>query len=78
MPDDRVVLYEGYGELIQGVKEATADGREVWVLFHLWTRVEDFIARMEKAGRRVESPTFLGAATLTAVRVMPGEAEADR
>jgi mannosyltransferase len=71
MPDDRIVLHEGYGELIDSVIEATGQGHEVWVLFYLWNRVDDFIARMEKAGRPVESPSFPGAATLTLVRVLP-------
>jgi 4-amino-4-deoxy-L-arabinose transferase-like glycosyltransferase len=76
-PEEHVLPFEGYGELLEAVAENTGAGRQSWVLFYLWTleKIEDFEERMKKQGFETQRLTYVGASPLTIMRVDPGSRE---
>lgn len=80
LPDDRIVTYEGFPELCHDtasvVKSAPAAGaaaREVWVVFTLWSRLDDFAEHMTAAGLEIEWFVYPGLTELTLCRVFMPE-----
>lgn len=76
LPADRIRGFSGFSELIRESINEVRNGRSVWVVFTLWSKVDEFERQMRDAGLTVMRFVYPGMTDVTICHVQPGEPEA--
>lgn len=71
LADTRIRGYEGFPELCHDSAMAARAGQEVWAVFTLWARIDDFEEHMRAAGLQVQRFLYPGPAPITVCQVVP-------
>lgn len=71
LQDARIRGYGGFPELCHDSAMTARAGIEVWAVFTLWARIDDFEEHMRAAGLQVQRFVYPGPAPITVCQVVP-------